>query len=106
MSQDNNNRPNKLFVIVRKDLEIGAKAAQAVHAVSRFLLENRDQTWNNETIVIIEDEDIVYWRDRSYAMGLDYSYFEEPDLDNLMTAIAIHTERHSLFKHLKLIGAQ
>lgn len=79
----------RLYVIVRKDLSESYRAVQAGHAVAEWLLH--DQTWKNETLIYlgVEDEsDLLRWADRLNFKGIKYTGFNEPDINNELTAIA------------------
>lgn len=79
----------RLYVIVRKDLSESYRAVQAGHAVAEWLLH--DQTWKNETLIYlgVEDEsDLLRWADSLNFKGIKYTGFNEPDINNELTAIA------------------
>lgn len=98
--------PNKLYVLVNNTLSLPYQGVQGMHAVAQWLLDfKHTQTWNNETIVVLQVSDVEVWKDKLDILGEEYSYFLEPDVDNLMTALAVKTDRHSIFKKLKLMGS-
>ena len=74
----------------------------ATKAVAQFLLDNPDQTWNNNYLIFLSGnlEKEMY---RLESKKLKFTMFKEPDLDNAVTAIAL-TGEVNLFKNLKLLG--
>jgi len=86
----------KLFVVVRNDLEPGLQLAQAVHAAVKYALSHEDaRRWheesNNVAVLQVPDEAAlkalthqVLTRDPSCLAVV----FEEPDLDHQWTAAA------------------
>lgn len=93
----------RLYVIVRKDLSESYRAVQAGHAVAEWLLH--DRSWNNETLIYlgVEDEnDLLRWADRLDFKNIKYIGFNEPDINNELTAIATVCN-DGIFKRLKLL---
>lgn len=90
----------KLYVLVNKDLPIAYQGVQGGHAVAQWLLENPNQTWNNQTLVYLK-ANIYKEIFKLDQKGIKYTKFEEPDLNNQITAIALQT---NVFKHLNLMG--
>ena len=93
----------RLYVIVRKDLSESYRAVQAGHAVAEWLLH--DQSWKNETLIYlgVENEtDLLRWVDKLNFKDIKYIGFNEPDINNELTAIAtICNDR--IFNKLKLL---
>lgn len=95
---------NTLYVIVDNKLNsFGLKAAQAGHAVAQWLLKNPLQDWNNNYLIMLQSDNLTADLIRAECKGFDPVVFEEPDLDNNVTAFAVHSN-NKLFKHLKLLG--
>ncbi len=101
----------KLFVVVRADLDPGAQAAQSTHAALAFAFAHRDaaHAWhaasNNLVIVAAPDRaalERVY--DRAMCQpGVAVCRFHEPDFDGALTALALHgPTAHKLVSNLPL----
>jgi len=87
---------NKLYVIIRNDLEPGLQAAQACHALRLFVEEHRleENEWyrfsNNIVVLQIPSKEALM--ELAYKATCDdipVSIFKEPDVDDEPTAIAI-----------------
>ena len=97
---------NKMYVIVRKDLGNIYKMVQGSHALAQFMLEHGQiaKEWNNSTIVfgqVESEEQLFHLIDKLEIRGIEYSKFNEPDIDNQLTAIASYTEE-KIFRNIKL----
>lgn len=85
-----------------KDLQPVYGCVQGGHAVAQWLLENKDQTWNNEYLVYLY-ADLEKELFKLKLNNVNFSAFYEPDLDGKLTSIAVLNDG-SLFKNLKLVG--
>jgi len=99
----------KLYIVVRGDLETGLRAAQACHALREFVAEHpaADQQWfaTSNTIVLLEVEDIDQLSDLAFDLerhGIRIAKFIEPDLGYELTAIAVAGEGRNLCRRLPL----
>jgi hypothetical protein len=99
----------KLYVLVRnEDLPKNYQAVQAGHAVAQFCLEHPDK-WKNETLVYLRGGDLNqifdWWTVLCDNKIKDMSYFQEPDIDYEMTAIAVlsNEKTDELFKDMRLV---
>jgi peptidyl-tRNA hydrolase len=99
----------KLYIVVRGDLSPGLRAAQACHAQRLFVEEHPevDRDWyeNSNTIVILEVRDIDELMDLAFdldARNIRFSQFDEPDLQNEPTAIAVAPEGKGFLRRLPL----
>ena len=93
----------RLYIIVRKDLSESYRAVQAGHAVAEWLLH--DQSWKNETLIYlgVENEtDLLRWGNKLNFKGIKYVGFNEPDINNELTAIATVCN-DKIFKRLELL---
>jgi len=74
---------------VRKDLSESYRAVQAGHAVAEWILH--DQSWKNETLIYLgveNEKDLLRWVDKLNFKNIKYIGFNEPDINNELTAIA------------------
>lgn len=97
-----------LYVIVRKDLPKSSAAVQAGHAAVKFVFEHGHKiAWRNGTLVYLTVPNATQLaRIKEGLADKMISEFEEPDLDNQMTAIAVlgdEASRLSEFSHLPLL---
>lgn len=95
---------NRLYVLVREDLETSSSAVQAGHAVAQHMIEFPN-LWRNQTLVYLcirNEEKLLEWRDKLIVRGIPYVIFREPDLMNQATALAVLNDG-SMFKNLKLL---
>lgn len=78
------------------------QGVQGGHALAQWLIENPNQTWNNNFLIYLQDdlEKLTFKLD---LKGIKYSKFIEPDLGYKLTAIALQTE-DKMFEKLKLMG--
>lgn len=86
----------KLVTITRKDLSDGYKAVQSTHAAINFIFEHpsRAGPWfkNSNYLVELEAEDeeeLISLVIKSERRGIKYTVFQEPDIGNQITAIAL-----------------
>lgn len=81
---------NKLYVLVRKDLDYSSPAVQAGHSVAEFCLHSRfSHDWNNHTLVYLQIDNLKKlknWLFKFEKRNIETSVFYEPDLNNEMTA--------------------
>lgn len=97
---------NKLYILIDKNLDPIYGAVQGGHALAQWLIEHGQNKWSNDYLIYLK-ADLEYIKNE--LMGCNYSEFFEPDLDNQLTAIAIHesdmTDRlKRKIKKLKLWG--
>jgi hypothetical protein len=75
---------------------------QAGHAVAQWLLDNRaTQVWNNSYLIYLY-ADLEKWIYKLTQKSYKFSTFNEPDLNNQLTAIAIENDG-SIFRNLKKV---
>lgn len=96
----------KMFVIVREDLGTIYKMVQGSHALAQFALDNHQifNEWGNQTIVFVDIKDEIKLQNLAEKlgyMGIAFSKFYEPDIDNQLTAIACYSDG-KVFSNLKL----
>lgn len=105
----------KVRVIVRRDLSPQQQVIQTTHAVVELL---RIDDWNlfgqlvlwaahHKTLVVfgVETElELMIWESLLHAKGVAYRPFYESDMNNQMTAIAVHPDvDQTIFDGLELL---
>lgn len=96
---------NKLYVLIDKNLDPIYGAVQGGHAVAEWMMQHwqpkRNNDWNedypvwewdNEYLIYLS-VDIDKWKERLWRFDPSdhmWTWFEEPDLNNKTTAIAIY----------------
>lgn len=111
----------KLYILVRTDLPKNYQAVQAGHAVAEFCkdearrfrwtgrdVESLPWRWENGTLIYLRGgniDDINMWNQRLAERGIEFSLFQEPDINNEVTAIAVLStpEVDKLFSNLLLV---
>lgn len=103
----------KLYLITRRDLAPGARASQLCHALRAFVEAHPDvdRSWFEEsnTLVLLEvnDEDALMRLAWSATMaGVPWSLFREPDLADMVTAVALGPAGQTLVRRLQLAFAE
>jgi len=105
---------NKLYIVVREDLSIGAQMAQSLHAFREFLElhPELERTWYKEsnTIVVLAAQDESHLNDICFHANnkqIKHAKFFEPDFENALTAIAFEpsVDTKDLLSKLKLAGS-
>ena len=96
------NTSKRLYVLVNKKLNPIYGCVQGGHALAQWMLENPNQTWNNDFLIYLY-ADVDKWASRLTKMGVPYSAFKEPDLNNTMTALACRDDSGELFKNLQVV---
>ena len=91
----------RLYVLIDKALDSVYGCVQGGHAVAQWLLNHPNQKWNNSYLIYLSAE-IEHWKDKLRFLDIDFTQFNEPDLDNKTTALAVFGN-DKLFKKLKLI---
>jgi peptidyl-tRNA hydrolase len=100
----------KLFIVVRADLDPGLQMAQAVHAAVQWVIEGPDLSsiWhrksNNVVVKHVPDEAaLLALADKAEDRRCVVERFQEPDLANAVTAVAIvGTGANALLRELPL----
>ena len=92
----------RLYVLIDNKLDSVYGCVQGGHAVAQYLLEHPTQTWNNSYLIYLQ-ADLEKWINKLSKSGRDFSIFQEPDLGNVPTAIAIE-DTGKIFRNLKLVA--
>ena len=93
---------NKLFVLIDESLDPIYGAVQGGHAVVKWMIEHPKGDWNNDYLIYLSC-DLTKVSNKLDVLGIDYSTFEEPDLNGRMTAIAVH-RNDRLFRRFKVLS--
>lgn len=102
---------DKLYIVVRKDLDSGSQLAQSCHVAFEFSRQHPDISirWQEHSNYICilsakDEEEIIQLLDKAKENSINHSVFREEDLNNSITAIALEPGIHSkkLCKKLKL----
>lgn len=85
----------RLYVVVRNDLAPGIQISQSIHAKDEFTMDYPEiqHKWakNSNTIIILSgtSNDLYSVLGKALSRGVKVSTFEEPQLNNEMTALAL-----------------
>ena len=86
----------KLTIISRRDLTAGYQAVQATHAAILFSYEHPiiTKNWYQNSnylaqLSVSNEEDLLILVEKLKSRNIAVSVFQEPDIDNQVTAIAI-----------------
>lgn len=91
----------RLYVLISNELNPIYGCVQGGHAVALWMLDHPNQDWNNSYLIYLSAE-VEKWKDKLDYLNVDYTKFDEPDLDNQTTALAI-LGNDKLFKKLNLV---
>jgi len=91
----------RLYVLIDKSLTPVYGCVQGGHAVAQWLLNHPKQTWNNNYLIYLQAS-IEEWKNKLNYLGIDYTQFNEPDLGNRTTSLAV-LGNDKLFKKLELV---
>lgn len=87
---------DKLYIISRRDISPGYQAVQGMHALRQFVKDHPDidQEWFEKSnylgFLSVQDEhELVKLAESALALGIKFSVFREPDIDDQITAIAL-----------------
>jgi len=97
---------NRLYVLIRTDLNYSSPAVQAGHCVAEFCLNSKSNEWNNSTLIYLgvkNLEELKKWCFKLERNNLNYTKFFEPDMNNELTSIATLVKNEKIFKNLKLL---
>lgn len=94
-------RPPALYVITRKDLSPGLAAAQVIHAAVGWVAEYG--TPPESVVVLATPDETVLWAVLERLNGQRRYGFNEPDLDDALTAIAAGPECRRVLSSLPLL---
>ena len=102
----------KLFLVTRRDLNAGLRAAMLCHALREFTEghEKIDAEWysKSNTLVLLETDgldSLLELADLATRKGVPISRFKEPDLGGVLAAVAIGPSGRKLVRDLPLAFA-
>jgi len=99
----------RLYTVVRSDLNFGLKAAQSTHAVCEFQEKYGElyKVWHAsyKTIVHLESDDIWSLAKAATEAGIPCALNFEPDLGGKLTSVAFGAAAKKLLRSLPLLGA-
>lgn len=93
----------RLYVLIREDLTVNYGAVQAGHVVGKFVAENAIW-WHNEYLIYLgvkNLDQLELWEHKIKKKDFNYAAFNEPDLNNQMTAIACLPDNSEFFDKLQ-----
>ena len=86
----------KLVTITRRDLTPGYQLAQTVHVVADYIFQNpfSSYRWNKTsnylvTLSVPDEQALLKLADQFLANGIKYTKFQEPDINNQVTALCM-----------------
>jgi len=86
---------DKVFLVTRADLNPGQQAVQAAHALTEFIFQHplEAHRWKQESntlvmLVVPDEGKLRLMVEKALQRGIHHSIFQEPDLENALTAIA------------------
>ena len=97
---------DKLYVLVRKDLDKNQQAVQAGHALAEYLMRVHNHNWTNGTLIYLgvdNEKDLNTWGEILDIHDIKWAKFIEPDRNNEMTAISAVSSKN-IFKKLNLLN--
>lgn len=95
---------DKMYVLVRSDLTKIQQAVQSGHALAEYLL-NHNTTWRNGTLVylgVTDEAELLHWGRKLSYKGIGWKGFNEPDINNELTALATVSDG-KVFRKLRLL---
>lgn len=100
---------DKLYLVTRSDLSPGYQAVQSCHAIRQFVNDfpDLDKEWfttsNYLALLRVENEEALHRLVRkANERGFRCAEFYEPDVGNVLTAIALEPAARVLCKRLPL----
>lgn len=96
-------RSAKLYVVGRADLPVGLRTAQIGHALIHWVLRFGEPPDNLVVLQVADEKGLLALHRKAYNHAVDCVDFEEPDLDDQLTAIALGPEAWRLVSSLPLL---
>lgn len=83
-------------MITRKDISPGYQGVQGMHAAIQFGMDHpgTNREWFEKSnylgfLSVSNEEELLSLAEKANLLGIEYSVFREPDIDNQATAIAL-----------------
>lgn len=102
-------RPEKLYLVTRRDLPLGQQAIQACHALREFTAQHPevDLQWyltsNHLALLEVPDETALsLLAEKANREGIKFSLFREPDRGDELTAVAFEPGAKRMLRGLRL----
>ena len=93
---------NRLYIIVDQSLSPVYGCVQGGHAACQFLIDHPESKWKNDYLIYLYG-DVEKIRYKLSSKGKVFSEFREPDLDNMLTSIAVEDDG-KMFRNYKLVA--
>ena len=93
----------RMYILCNRRLAPMYAAVQGGHALAQWILEHPEEYEPNTTLIYLTcrlDKKIEEMKEHNY----DYSFFEEPDFNNTITAVACLGDDDLLFTRLKTLA--
>ena len=84
----------KMYVLIRRDLNKKQQSVQAGHALAEYLL-TYPTDWSNGTLIYLavnNEAELASWAGKLEGVNIKWTGFREPDINNELTAIAAVTD--------------
>ena len=92
----------KLIIITRQDLQPGYQLVQSTHAIADFIFQfpeiAKDWKFTSNSIITLSvpnEDDLKKIADKLESREIAVSRFNEPDIDNQLTAICVYGDKQS-----------
>lgn len=92
--------PDRLYIIVDRNLPIGLARAQTAHAAT--VAANKWEITHETYIIVLASNEDLCLEDIAFCADDECVFFEEPDLDDAITAIAFLNPAPSFTQQFKL----
>lgn len=98
----------RIYSLTRKDMSQGQKAVQSGHAIAQYIIDHnphQNGLWSNGSIINLElgsEKSLKKWIKKLEELGIKYSIFREPDMNNEITSIAA-LHKGEIFKGIPLL---
>jgi len=88
----------RIYTLTRTDISFGQQSIQSGHSLAQYLIDYNphiENKWNNGSIINLAlgtEKALRRWIRKFEKLGIEFSIFREPDMNNEITSIsALHT---------------